>query len=53
MQEHVHTGFAHVVFAGVSAILVFNAVRLFSAWLVSTGRGEPAGKVIGALVTFK
>lgn len=52
MQEHLHTGFPHVVFAGVSAILVIQALRLFSGWLVTTQRGEGAGRVIGSLVNF-
>lgn len=52
MQEHLHTGFPHVVFAGVSAILVIQVLRLVSSKLVTTQRGEPIGRVIGSLVTF-
>lgn len=52
MQEHIHTGFASVVFAGISAILVIQTIRLTSAWLVASGKGESAGKVLGALVHF-
>lgn len=52
MQEHIHTGFGSVVFAGVSAILVIQILRLSSAWLVQTNNGQTAGRVIGALVHF-
>ena len=52
MQEHIHTGFASVVFAGVSAIIVIQSLRLASAWLISSGKGERAGTVIGSLVHF-
>lgn len=53
MQEHIHTGFGSVVFAGVSAIIVIQALRLTSAWLIARGGGlEGAGRVIAGVVHF-
>ena len=52
MQEHIHTGFASVVFAGVSAIIVIQTLRLSAAWMISSGKLPGAGKVIGGLVHF-
>lgn len=52
MQEHVHTGFVNVLFAGISAIVVIQVIRLLAAQLVANPATEGAGKTIGALVTF-
>ncbi len=52
MQEHIHTGFGAVVFAGVSAIIVIQVVRLGSAWMIHSHKLEGAGRVLGGLVTF-
>lgn len=50
MQEHIHTGFAAFVFAGVSAIVMFNLVKLLGAQMVKYPTTEGAGKVLGSLV---
>lgn len=50
MQEHIHTGFAAFMFAGISAIVMFNVVKLLSAQMVLHPTTEGAGKVIGSLV---
>lgn len=53
MQEHIHTGFGSVVFAGVSAIIVIQVLRLSSAWMISKGGGlESIGRVVGGTVHF-
>jgi hypothetical protein len=51
MQEHVHTGVVSFLFAGISAIVMFQLVRLGSAWLVTKGGVlESIGTSTGALV---
>lgn len=52
MQEHVHTGFVSFVFAGVSAVIFIQMMRLVAAELVKNPSTEGAGKVIGGLVHF-
>lgn len=51
MQEHVHTGLVPFLFAGISAIIFIQLVRLASAKLVEAGY-EGVGSSIGALVNF-
>lgn len=51
MQEHVHTGIVSFLFAGISAVLFIQMVRLFSAKLIDTGH-EGAGSTLGSLVHF-
>lgn len=52
MQEHIHTGFVAFLFAGLAALVLFNLVKLGSAYMVQNDRLEPAGKVLGSLVHF-
>lgn len=49
--EHVHTGVVSFVFAGVSAIIIIQLVRLLSAKMIDTGH-DRAGATLGALVNF-
>lgn len=51
MREHVHTGVVSFLFAGVSAVVFIQLVRLGSAWLVTKGGvWESLGSSAGALV---
>lgn len=52
MQEHVHTGFVNVVFAGLSALLIFNLLRYAAIELDSHQKGQWLSKVIGASLNF-
>lgn len=52
MQEHIHTGFVAFLFAGLSAIVLIQLIRIGSAYMVQNDRLEPAGKVLGSLVHF-
>ena len=52
MQEHVHTGFVSFLFAGVSAVIFIQAMRLIAGKMVDSPRTEGAGKVLGGLVNF-
>jgi hypothetical protein len=49
---HVHTGVIAVAFAGVSAIIVINLVRLAAARLTASGNPtiSSVGASVGALV---
>lgn len=49
--EHVHTGVVAFLFAGISAVIFIQLVRLASAQLVNAGH-DRAGATIGALVQF-
>lgn len=51
MQEHVHTGLVSFLFAGISAVIFIQMLRLLSAKMVETGH-DGAGSTIGALVHF-
>jgi hypothetical protein len=52
-SEHVHTGVISFLFAGISAVIFIQLVRLASAKLVDQGGAmESAGRTIGALVHF-
>lgn len=53
MNTHVHTGFAAFLFAGISALVFLNLVRLGAAKLADNDSTEVFGKTLGALVTFK
>lgn len=48
MQDHIHTGVANVVFAGLSAIIVIHVLRMIAASLAANGSTASAGKVLGA-----
>lgn len=52
MQDHIHTGFPAFVFAGLSAIVMINVLRLVAAQMVLRPGMEPAGRFIGSLVNF-
>lgn len=53
MQEHVHTGVISFLFAGISAVIFIQLVRLMSARMVEAGGSwESAGRSIGATVHF-
>lgn len=51
MQEHVHTGVVSFLFAGISAVIFIQALRLLSAKMIESGF-EGAGSTVGALVHF-
>lgn len=48
---HVHTDFIAFVYAGISAIIFIQILRLVSAKLIDAGH-EGAGTTLGALVNF-
>lgn len=52
MQDHLHTGFIQFLFAGVSAVVFIQLMRLASAKLVDNPATANVGKTIGAVVTF-
>lgn len=52
MQEHVHTGFVSFMFAGISAVIFIQAMRMIAGKMIESPRLEPAGKVVGGLVNF-
>ena len=49
--EHVHTGVVAFLFAGISAVIFIQLVRLVAAKAVDAGH-DRAGATIGALVNF-
>lgn len=48
MRDHVHTGVANVVFAGLSAIVVIHVLRIAAAQLAANNATASAGKILGA-----
>ena len=52
MEKHWHTGAEHILLYGLSAVLVFNLIKIISAKLVNSSNGalQTAGKVGGSLV---
>lgn len=52
MQEHLHTGPLAFLFAGVSAVVFINLMRLAAIWLDDLPGFERVSRVIGGLVTF-
>jgi hypothetical protein len=50
MREHVHWGFFDVVFAGVSAIIVMNALRYIAVG--ASDRFPAVSHVIGGALNF-
>ena len=52
MQEHVHTGPFMFLFAGISALVFFNVLRLIAAHLADNPQTEWIAKGIGGLITF-
>jgi hypothetical protein len=53
MNGHFHTGIVSFVFAGLAAIVMIQLLRIVSAQLLTNTATEGAGKIVGALVTFK
>jgi hypothetical protein len=49
--EHVHTGVVSFLFAGISAVIFIQLVRLVSAKMIDAGH-DRAGSTLGALVNF-
>ena len=52
MEDHLHTGFVSFLFAGVSAVVFIQLMRLASAKLVDNPNTATIGKTLGAVVTF-
>jgi hypothetical protein len=53
MERHFHTNFESVLFAGLSAIVVINVIRIGAAWLGKQGGlAAKIGQGAGALVHF-
>lgn len=52
MREHVHTGPFAFLFAGVSALVFFNILRLVAIWLADKPQGEAIAKMIGGAINF-
>jgi hypothetical protein len=53
MQEHVHTGVISFLFAGLSAVVFIQLLRLAAAKMVEQGGTmESVGRTAGALVHF-
>lgn len=50
MQEHVHTGPVAFLFAGISAVIFIQLVKIASAYLVTRPSTEPVGKVLGSII---
>lgn len=48
MREHVHTGPAAFVFAGLSAIVLIHVLRIVAAQLAERPGTEGAGKALAA-----
>jgi hypothetical protein len=51
-QDHLHTGFPHFVFAGLSAIVMIHLLRFAAAQMVTRPGLETPGRILGSLVTF-
>ena len=52
MNPHFHSGIVAVLFAGISAVVVFNLARYGAAKMVENPSTEKLGKTIGSLVSF-
>lgn len=52
MQEHLHTGPLAFLFAGVSAVVFINLMRLAAIWLDDMPGFDRVSRVIGSLVSF-
>lgn len=50
MSEHVHTGPVAFLFAGISALILFNLVKLAAVEFVKRPATESVGRVLGSLV---
>ena len=53
MSGHWHVSAENVLIYGVSALIVFNLIRLLAAAMVGAGGAwEAPGKVLGGLIHF-
>jgi hypothetical protein len=52
VREHVHTGPFMFLFAGMSALVFFNLLRLVAAWAADKPSLEWLAKAIGGAITF-
>lgn len=52
MSPHVHTGFVSFVFAGLSAIVLIQLMRLGAAKLVQHDSTRGIGETVASLVSF-
>lgn len=52
MTEHLHTGMAAFAFAGVSAVVFMNLLRIFAIWLADKPQFEWLARAIGGVINF-
>jgi hypothetical protein len=52
VSDHLHTGFPHFVFAGLSAIVLIHLLRFVAAQMVTRPGLESSGRIVGSLVNF-
>lgn len=52
MTEHLHSGIYTFMFAGVSAVVFMNLLRIFAIWLADKPQGEWLAKAIGGVINF-
>ena len=52
MQEHTHNGLVQFAFAGLSALVFLNLLRVIAIQLADNPRTEWAAKAIGGAITF-
>lgn len=52
MSEHTHTGMYAFAFAGISALIFFNLLRLLAIWLADRPGAEWLARSIGGAITF-
>ncbi len=52
MQEHVHTGPVMFLFAGMSALVFLNLLRLIAIALAGNERTEWLAQAIGGFINF-
>jgi hypothetical protein len=52
MREHVHWGFFNVIFAGASALVVFNVLRLVAVWAEDKPQLEWLSHTLGGALNF-
>ena len=52
MREHVHTGPFNFLFAGISALVFFNILRLFAIWAHDRPGMEWVATMIGGAISF-
>lgn len=52
MQAHVHTGFVSFLFAGLSAVVFIQLMRLAAAKAVQHDSTRAVGEMVASLVSF-